>query len=212
MAAGCGNRNADIDRGRQLFIAKCGTCHTLAQAGTTATVGPNLDDAFMAARDEGSDHDTIAGVVAAQIENPRPTDPANSGIYMPAALVEGEDAEDVSAYVGTVAGVKGIGPPTVPGPPGAQVFANNGCGGCHTLAAAGTTGTVGPNLDTFIAEDPASFIQTSITDPQAEIAKGYPPNVMPQTYEQTIAPDDLKALVDYLESCTGKGAPKSCSG
>jgi cytochrome c oxidase subunit 2 len=131
---------------------------------------------------------------------------------MPADLVEGDDREDVAAYVGTVAGVKGIGPPTVPGPPGAQVFANNGCGGCHTLAAAGTTGTVGPNLDTFIAEDPADFIHMSIVDPNAEIAKGYPQNVMPQTYEQTIQPDDLDALVDYLETCAGKNVPKSCSG
>ena len=30
---------------------------------------------------------------------------------------------------------------------GEQVFASAGCGGCHTLAAAGSSGTVGPNLD-----------------------------------------------------------------
>jgi mono/diheme cytochrome c family protein len=30
---------------------------------------------------------------------------------------------------------------------GAKVFASAGCGGCHTLAAAGSTGNVGPNLD-----------------------------------------------------------------
>ena len=30
---------------------------------------------------------------------------------------------------------------------GEQVFATAGCGGCHTLAAAGTNGSVGPNLD-----------------------------------------------------------------
>jgi mono/diheme cytochrome c family protein len=33
------------------------------------------------------------------------------------------------------------------GSPGAAVFADAGCGGCHTLAAASATGTVGPNLD-----------------------------------------------------------------
>ena len=27
------------------------------------------------------------------------------------------------------------------------MFASAGCGGCHTLEAAGATGTVGPNLD-----------------------------------------------------------------
>ena len=30
---------------------------------------------------------------------------------------------------------------------GAKIFASAGCGGCHTLAAAKSTGTVGPNLD-----------------------------------------------------------------
>ena len=30
---------------------------------------------------------------------------------------------------------------------GESVYASAGCGGCHTLAAAGSTGTVGPNLD-----------------------------------------------------------------
>jgi len=30
---------------------------------------------------------------------------------------------------------------------GEQIFASAGCGGCHTLAAAGTNGSVGPNLD-----------------------------------------------------------------
>ena len=30
---------------------------------------------------------------------------------------------------------------------GEQVFASAGCGGCHTFEAAGSTGSVGPNLD-----------------------------------------------------------------
>ena len=30
---------------------------------------------------------------------------------------------------------------------GAGIFKSSGCAGCHTLAAAGATGTVGPNLD-----------------------------------------------------------------
>jgi mono/diheme cytochrome c family protein len=36
-----------------------------------------------------------------------------------------------------------------PGDPeaGAEVFTSAGCGGCHTLAEAGSSGTVGPNLD-----------------------------------------------------------------
>lgn len=46
VASGCGTTTADTERGRMLFVQKCGTCHALAQAGTTAEVGPDLDDAF----------------------------------------------------------------------------------------------------------------------------------------------------------------------
>ena len=55
---------------------------------------------------------------------------------MPAGIVSGQDLDDVAAYVGLYAGVPGAAPPEVPGGPGAQVFASNGCGGCHALAAA----------------------------------------------------------------------------
>ena len=62
--AGCDlQEDADLERGRDLFIAKCGTCHQLAEAATTAEVGPNLDAAFAAARADGNDQDTIEGVV-----------------------------------------------------------------------------------------------------------------------------------------------------
>ncbi len=149
VLAGCtGNdaQNVDLANGRKLFVANCGTCHTLAQAATTAQVGPDLDAAFAAARHAGMDSDTIRGVVGAQIENPRAVD-ESSPTYMPPNLVEGDDARDVAAYVGSVAGVPNIKPPIAPGGPGGQVFANNGCGSCHAFAAAGSSGTVGPNLD-----------------------------------------------------------------
>ena len=120
----------------------------MAQAGTTAQIGPNLDDAFAAARSAGEGGETIEGIVKAQVENPRPSNdnPADS---MPADVVGGQDLEDVAAYVGMWAGVPGAAPPRVPGGPGAQVFANNGCGGCHTLAAANSGGVTGPNLDEY---------------------------------------------------------------
>src|SRR4051794_39184289 len=134
-ASGCGTSSADPERGRVLFKQKCGICHALAQAGTTAQVGPNLDDAFAAARAAGEGGDTVEGVVKAQVEYPRPTN-GDSAVSMPADVVTGQDLEDVAAYVGLYAGVPGAAPPKAPGGPGAQVFANNGCDTCHTLAAA----------------------------------------------------------------------------
>jgi mono/diheme cytochrome c family protein len=35
----------DAVAGKVIFTANCGSCHTLADAGTSGTVGPNLDDA-----------------------------------------------------------------------------------------------------------------------------------------------------------------------
>jgi mono/diheme cytochrome c family protein len=208
--AGCGTSSPDTQRGRQLFINKCGSCHTLAQAATTGQQGPNLDGAFAAARAAGEDGDTIEGVVKAQIEFPRPST-SNPNISMPRDLVTGQDRDDVAAYVGSFAGVPGAGPPKVPGGPGAQVFANNGCSGCHTLAAANSGGTTGPNLDKVLPGQTAAMITQSIVTPNAKIAAGYPANVMPQNFEQLIPAPQLKLLVSYLLSSTGGGKPSSGS-
>ncbi len=208
---GCGSGNADLAKGRLLFTQKCGTCHALAEAGTSAAIGPNLDASFAAGRNAGQDGATIAGVVRAQIENPRATDESNP-TYMPAGLLEGQDANDVAEYIGSVAGVPGIAPPTVPGGPGAQVFANNGCGACHTLAAAGSGGQSGPNLDEVLPGDSPSMIKTSIVNPGAKIEAGFS-NIMPANFGTSIPPDDLTALVKYLSDNAGKtkGAPGSAS-
>ena len=91
-----------------------------------------------------------------------------------------------------------------PGTAGAAVFKNNGCAACHTLSAASATGKVGPDLDKLPAEAQgakqplASFIRTSITDPNAYVAPGYPKNVMPATFGKAIPKQQLDALVTYL--------------
>lgn len=201
VAAGCGTSNADPARGRELFIKSCGSCHTLAQAATTGTQGPDLDAAFAAGRSAGEDSDTIEGVVKAQVEFPRPST-NNPVVSMPAKLVEGQDLEDVAAYVGSVAGVPGAAPPQAAGGPGAQVFTSNGCGGCHALAAANAGGTTGPDLDKVLPGQSAAQITESIVDPNAKITPGYPANLMPDNFEQLIPSDQLKQLVAYLISST----------
>jgi mono/diheme cytochrome c family protein len=204
-AAGCGTSTDNVERGRVLFVQKCGVCHTMAQAGTTAQIGPDLDDAFAAAREVGEGGDTVEGIVKAQVESPRPSN-ADPAVSMPANVVEGQDLADVAAYVGRYAGVPGAAPPKVPGGPGAQVFANNGCGGCHTLAAAKSGGVTGPNLDQVLPGQSLAMIEESIVNPNAEIAKGYPANVMPQDFAQTISAKEIEQLVEYLsESTAGKG-------
>jgi mono/diheme cytochrome c family protein len=204
VITGCGTSSPDIARGRVLFSSKCGTCHTLAQAGTTATIGPNLDDAFAAAREAGGfDDATVEGIVKNQIDNPRPSI-GNPASYMPPHIAEGTDADDIAAYVGKYAGVPGAAPPEVEGGAGAQVFANNGCGGCHTLAAANAGGTVGPDLDEVLPGQQESEIEESIVDPEAKIAEGYPKGVMPQEFGTKIPPEEIKELVKFLSENAGK--------
>jgi hypothetical protein len=66
-------------RGKALFIAKCGFCHTLADAGTTGNVGPVLDSPWERSR-----------VLETIADGPD---------GMPAELYRGKEAAEVAAYV-----------------------------------------------------------------------------------------------------------------
>ncbi|HEX7278797.1 MAG TPA: cytochrome c [Solirubrobacterales bacterium] len=211
VASGCGTTSADPERGRALFIQKCGKCHGMAQAGSSSIVGPNLDHAFAAARAAGNDSDTIEGVVKAQVEYPRESN-GNPRVSMPADIVTGQDLDDVAAYVAKWAGVPGAAPPEVAGGPGAQVFANNTCGGCHTFKAAEAGGVTGPNLDEVLPGESEAAVKEMIIDPNKVIAQGYPPNVMPQTYEQELTPKELEDLVKYLLENAGGGSAGNSKG
>jgi cytochrome c oxidase subunit 2 len=79
------------------------------------------------------------------------------------------------------------------------------CASCHTLADAGTKGTIGPDLDDVLADKDEAFIKESITDPDKVIADGYQSGIMPGNYEQTLPADQLDALVKYLSEVTKGG-------
>src|SRR3954453_15498980 len=72
------------------------------------------------------------------------------------------------------------------------------CGTCHTLADGGTTGTTGPDLDKVLKGKDAAFIKQSILQPNAVIAPGYQPNIMPPNFGDTLSPKQIDALVQYL--------------
>ena len=124
---------------------------------------------------------------------------------MPARLVSGQDLDDVAAYVGTYAGVPGAAPPKVPGGPGAQVFANNGCGGCHTLAAAKSGGTVGPNLDEVLPGQSAAMIEEIDRRPQRRDRQGLPGQRDAAELRPALSPKELDQLVQYLIETTAGG-------
>ena len=87
---------------------------------------------------------------------------------------------------------------------GKEVYAAQGCGSCHTFEEAGSTGQVGPNLDESLQGDDADFIRESIVDPDAEIAEGYQPGVMP-SFEGQLSDTEIEALVEYLQQATQGG-------
>jgi mono/diheme cytochrome c family protein len=86
----------------------------------------------------------------------------------------------------------------VSGTPGGAIS----CGSCHTMKAAGTSGTIGPNLDKELTSDPPAPTRESVVDPNKEIVPGYRANVMPSNYATALTPQELDAVVNYVYHST----------
>ncbi len=86
----------------------------------------------------------------------------------------------------------------VSGTPGGAIS----CGSCHTMKAAATSGTIGPNLDKELTADPPDATRESILDPNKEIVPGYHANVMPSNYATALTPQQLNAVVNYVYHST----------
>jgi len=192
--------SGDTSKGKQLFNEKCASCHTLADAKSQGTIGPNLDDAFSSDKEQGFSEQTMADIVRGQIAYADPEGP------MTPNLVRGADADSVSLYVAKCSGNPNCGvtaatnapPPTTTkgggqaaAPDGKQIFASN-CASCHTLKAAGATGTVGPNLDA--AKPSESKAETQVTNGGG---------VMP-AFKGTLTPAEIKAVAKFVSSNAGK--------
>jgi mono/diheme cytochrome c family protein len=120
--------------------------------------------------------------------------PETKTVYVSNAAGEGEEA---AAGGGETAEAEGG------GPQGSQLFASIGCGSCHTLSAAKSTGTTGPNLDESLApDDNTEGIEEMIVHPNDEVVEGYPPNVMPQNYGQSLSPTEVHELAEFLVAST----------
>jgi len=102
---------------------------------------------------------------------------------------------------GTVTGQQPAGDPAA----GKEIFtttAQPSCSTCHTLKEAGATQTIGPNLDEVLKGKDAAFIHESIVDPNAEVATGYQPGIMPETYSEQLDEKQLADLVAFLVQAT----------
>ena len=191
------NASADKENGRKVFQNTCAGCHTLAAAGSTATIGPNLDASFAEARSEGFKESAILDIVHDQIKFPGqyPVSASNPDFLkanMPANLVTGQDAIDVAAYVAANAGLQGfVQAAAVSGTNGKQIFVAK-CGSCHTLKAAGTTGTQGPNLDVLKPPFPIA---------KNQVIKGG--GIMP-AFKGVLNDAQINAVARYVANNAGK--------
>lgn len=210
VAAGCGTggvasaggQRPDTQNGQQLFAAKCGSCHTLSAAGTSGTIGPNLDNAFAADVQQGYAQSSIENLVLDQIRlgSGQVAAYTNSQKFtvqtpMPANIVEGQDAVDVAAYVASVAGASGFTSGvslTSLGTNGKAIFKAAGCAGCHTLAAARSTGAIGPNLDQLKPT-------TAIAARQVTVGGGLMP-----AFKGKLTDAQIQAVAKYVSANAGR--------
>jgi cytochrome c oxidase subunit 2 len=123
-------------------------------------------------------------------------------------VVESPDEFDrwIADQGGKAPGAEEGAPPTGAAAQGEQIFTAQGCSGCHTLAAAGSTADVGPNLDEVLPDRSAAEIRNSIIDPDSELSPGFGRGIMPDNFGEALDPDELDTLVEYLVTSTqGEG-------
>lgn len=221
LASGCGYGGVasaadhpDVQNGQKLFSAAtpdglpaCASCHTLQAAGSSGTIGPDLDNAFAGARGEGYALSSIENVILDQIrlgsgpiatytspehgvEGLTPQTP------MPANLWTGQDAIDIAAYVASVAGAGGFTTACnlSTAKTGTAIFSCAGCASCHTLDAAGAKGTTGPDLDAI-----AKALTVAIVARQVTNGGGLMP-----AFNSKLTAAQIHAVAQYVASVAGK--------
>ncbi len=187
----------------------CGAGHSLMRA-SAYVVTPSAFQAWLSAQKTNA-------------APPIGTPPPNAGLAgepgaAPGAPAGGhsEGAGGASAGSGGAApgaqssgGTAGGASTTSPAAGKAIFIGSSGCSSCHTLAAAGATGTVGPNLGVKVVPDAKTrglplkkFIFESITKPNAFISPGFRPNIMPPNFAQTLNSTQIQALVNFIASVT----------
>ena len=98
----------------------------------------------------------------------------------------------------------------IPDPEGLTILKDNGCLACHSLDGSKLIGpsfkgywgeeqvVVTPNGEKTIVVDEA-YTKRSIYDPNAEVVKGFPKNLM-QSYKELVSEEDIKKITDYLKT------------
>jgi mono/diheme cytochrome c family protein len=153
-------------------------------------VGAATSFAWINAEDEQEARD--AEIAAGELPSPAETEEEMGAASLEANAANEGEAAPAQAAENAASDVNG-----------AALFDSQGCAGCHTLKAAGATGTIGPDLDAVLAGEDAAFIKESIVDPSAVVAKGFPDGTMPDNFAESMSPEELDALVAFIAEAVG---------
>lgn len=223
--------------GREMFASNCAQCHTLRSANAVGKVGINMDKvrppaalvlnainlgrargmgAMPAQLLTGADAKEVASFVAATAgrdpgSNTASATTSSGAAAAPAAATPAATPTTKPAAKTTTTG-GGTAAPQTAAIDAKALFVNGAgsataCGACHVLAAAGTNGQTGPNLNKFIeAGDDKAAIKDMIVNPNAEVAKGYAKGIMPLDYGKTLSAAQIDALVNFIYKDTHPGS------
>jgi cytochrome c oxidase subunit 2 len=96
---------------------------------------------------------------------------------------------------------------------GKQLFTDNGCNACHTLADADSKAIIGPELNDIAAQaakygkaqkqSPEQYVRTSIENPRAFTVPSFGKTVMPTDFKKQLSAGEIDTLVKYLLSVGG---------
>jgi len=90
---------------------------------------------------------------------------------------------------------------------GERLFGEHGCGDCHTLAAGGFGGRLGPRLDAILQGTPAGVIEQDILRPPHSIP-GYEAGLMPENFGSRLPRADVRALAAFIATAAqGAASP-----
>lgn len=203
-----------IEQGAALFAEYCSTCHGIKGEGIEGRA-PTLNSKFFFEErlNELGYAGSMESYVKLTVRGGRPAQSA-SGPWpenMPTWSVDyggplrNDQIDSVTAYIlswGETAPDTGAEPTPVPGDTpeerGKNLFQGLGCIGCHMINGQG--GNVGPEITNVYGEKGEDYVRQSILQPNAVIAEGFQPNIMPQTFSQRLSDEHLGDILSYLAS------------
>ncbi len=180
----------------------CGACHKIA--GQSGAVGPDLST-IGASRDSDYLRRAILDPNVDVAEGfPPNLMPATYGAQLYAQELEilvaymkssvsaagGDSAQSGSAEQPETATAP------VAGGDGEAFLTQQGCGACHKFGA--QAGAIGPDLSNIGALRDSEYLRRAILEPNADIADGFIPNLMPPIYAAKLSAEELDLIVDYL--------------